>query len=241
MVAGEHAPDLRHRHVRLVDDQQDVVGEEVEQRVRRLARLAAGEVPAVVLDARAVADLQQHLHVVPRPRRQPLGFEQLALLLELLAAARPAPCRSPRRPPGSAPRAGRSAWPGRCTSPGASRARSPVSGSIDRQPLDLVAEQLDPVADLLVGRPELDHVAADAELAALEGRRRCGRTGCRRASAASRRGRSMSPTLEADHHLAVVVGRAQAVDARHAGDDDHVLAADQGTGGRPAAAGRSPR
>ena len=34
--------------------------------------------------------------------------------------------------------------------------------------LDLVAEQLDPVAELLVGRPELDHVAADAELAALE-------------------------------------------------------------------------
>ena len=38
-----------------------------------------------------------------------------------------------------------------------------------RQPLDLVAEQLDPVADLLVGRPELDHVAPHAELAALEG------------------------------------------------------------------------
>ena len=36
--------------------------------------------PAVVLDARAVADLLQHLDVEPRPRVQPLGFEQLALL-----------------------------------------------------------------------------------------------------------------------------------------------------------------
>ena len=40
--------------------------------------------PRVVLDPRAVADLQQHLHVVPGPRRQPLGLQQLALLLELL-------------------------------------------------------------------------------------------------------------------------------------------------------------
>ena len=35
--------------------------------------------------------------------------------------------------------------------------------------LDLVAEQLDAVGELLVGRPDLDGVAADAELAALEG------------------------------------------------------------------------
>ena len=40
--------------------------------------------PRVVLDARAVADLQEHLHVVPGARRQPLGLQQLALLLQLL-------------------------------------------------------------------------------------------------------------------------------------------------------------
>ena len=46
MVAGEHPPDLRHRDVRLVDDQQEVWGEEVEQRVGRLAGLAARQRPA---------------------------------------------------------------------------------------------------------------------------------------------------------------------------------------------------
>ena len=34
--------------------------------------------------------------------------------------------------------------------------------------VDLVAEELDAVAELLVGRVDLDHVAADAERAALE-------------------------------------------------------------------------
>ena len=34
---------------------------------------------AVVLDARAVADLQHHLDVEPRAGGEPLGFEQLAL------------------------------------------------------------------------------------------------------------------------------------------------------------------
>ena len=38
----------------------------------------------------------------------------------------------------------------------------------DGEGLDLVAEQLDAEGELFVGRPELDHVAADAELAALE-------------------------------------------------------------------------
>ena len=33
-----------------------------------------------------------------------------------------------------------------------------------------------------------------------------------------------------DHHALVVAGRAEAVDARDAGDDDDVLAADQGAG-----------
>ena len=56
-VAVVHAADLRHGLVALVDDDQRVVGQVVEQRRRRLARRAAGQVPRVVLDAVAVADL----------------------------------------------------------------------------------------------------------------------------------------------------------------------------------------
>ncbi len=40
------------------------------------------------------------------------------------------------------------------------------------------------------------------------------------------------PRRKADHHRLVILGRAQAVDARHAGHDDHVAPADQRTGGR---------
>ena len=46
---------------------------------------------------------------------------------------------------------------------------SPVSGVDDREGIDLVAEQFDAVGELLGRGPDLDGVAADAELAALEG------------------------------------------------------------------------
>ena len=39
----------------------------------------------------------------------------------------------------------------------------------DRELLDLVAPELDPQGELLVGGPDLDAVAADAKLARLEG------------------------------------------------------------------------
>ena len=98
-----------------------------------------------------------------------------------------------------------------------------------RQPLDLVAEELDPVADLVVGRPELDHVAAHPELAPLE----------RDVVAVVLDIDELQkhlvtidrvPPAEVDHHLAIVLRRPQAVDARHARHHDHVLAAHQGAG-----------
>ena len=62
--------------------EQEVVGEVVEQRERRLAGLAAVDGARVVLDAVAVPDLGHHLEVVLGAHPQPLGLEQLALLLE---------------------------------------------------------------------------------------------------------------------------------------------------------------
>jgi fructoselysine-6-P-deglycase FrlB-like protein len=44
MVAARHAADLRHGDVALVDEQQRVLGQIFEQRRRRLARQAAGNV-----------------------------------------------------------------------------------------------------------------------------------------------------------------------------------------------------
>ena len=83
-VAGVLAVQLRHGDMALVDHEQEVVGEVVEQRERWLAVRATVDVHRVVLDAVAVPDLADHLEVVRRAHAQPLGLEQLALLVELL-------------------------------------------------------------------------------------------------------------------------------------------------------------
>ena len=60
-VAAEHAADLRHGDVGLVDEDDRVVGQEIHQRVRRLAGLAPGQVQRIVLDPGARTGLAQHL------------------------------------------------------------------------------------------------------------------------------------------------------------------------------------
>ena len=50
-VSLVHRADLRHGDMRLVDDQQEVIREEVEQRVRRRAGCAVVEMPRIVLHA----------------------------------------------------------------------------------------------------------------------------------------------------------------------------------------------
>src|SRR5215203_311242 len=71
-VALEHAADLGHGLVRLVDEADEVVREEVQQAERPLAGGAAVEDSRVVLDAVAEAELAQHLHVELRALAQPM-------------------------------------------------------------------------------------------------------------------------------------------------------------------------
>ena len=59
VVAGPHGSNLRNRDVRLVDHQQRIFREEIEQRVRRLARFAVGECARIILDARTEARFPQ--------------------------------------------------------------------------------------------------------------------------------------------------------------------------------------
>ena len=79
------AVQLGDGHVGLVDDGEVVVGEEVQQRVGRLARAAAVDGRRVVLDAVAEAHLLQHLQVVLGAHAQPLGLQQLALASRTVA------------------------------------------------------------------------------------------------------------------------------------------------------------
>ena len=82
-VALEHAVRLRDGLVALVDDEQEVVGEEIEQAIRGLSVFAAVEVPAVILDTVAVTELFYHREIVARPLLEAMRFEHLPLCLEL--------------------------------------------------------------------------------------------------------------------------------------------------------------
>ena len=82
-VALVHPADLRDGDVRLVDDQQEVLREVIQQGGGCRARRAPIDMPRVVLDAGAESDLTHHLDVVLGAHPQPLGFQQLALLLQL--------------------------------------------------------------------------------------------------------------------------------------------------------------
>src|SRR5207302_1727867 len=95
-----------------------------------------------------------------------------------------------------------------------------------RQLVDVVAEQLDAEPRLLVRRVDLDDVAADAERAApeimvvalvldLD------------ELAQNLVAADPLPALERQQHAVVRLGRAEAVDARHAGDDDDVAALEE--------------
>jgi hypothetical protein len=72
--------------VGFVGEDDGVVGDELEERGRRLARRAAGEVARVVLDPVAGARGLQHLEVEVRALFEPLRLQQLALVDELLQA-----------------------------------------------------------------------------------------------------------------------------------------------------------
>ena len=161
-VALVHAADLRHGHVRLVDDEQEVLGEVVDQRGRRGARAAAVDVTRVVLDARTEPDLPHHLDVVVGPHPQSLGLQQLALTFELgeaffqLGLDRGDRVRHPL---------GAGHIVGRREDPQRVDLADDVAGQRMHvvQRLDLVAEELDADRQLFIGRDDLDGVAADPE------------------------------------------------------------------------------
>ena len=75
--------ELGHGDVRLVDDREEVGREVVEQGVGPLPGRAPVEVAGVVLDARADADLPEHLQVVGGAHPQPLRLEELPGALQV--------------------------------------------------------------------------------------------------------------------------------------------------------------
>ena len=233
-VAVEHRPHLRDRHVRLVDDQQEIVAEVVDERVGLVARPSAVEVARVVLDARAVAHFKHHLDVVPRAGGQTLGLQQLAGVLEFDDPHVQLALDGLRGPLDRV--VGGDVVDGREDEDRVGPAEVLAAGGVDQPDrVDGVAEQLDAVAELLVGGVQLEGVAADAEGAALEVH----------VVAVVLDFHQPAKQLVALHrvaladgqdHLLVVLRLAQAEDATHAGDDHHVPPAGEARGGREAQA-----
>ncbi len=220
-----HPAHLRHRLVALVHDDEGVGGQVVEQRRRRLAGGAAGEVARVVLDAVAVADFTDHLEVEHGALVQPLRFEQLAFLLQLRAALgqlgldrldRVAQARARRHEV-------RLGVDGNAVVAAQRLAGERVEG---HQLVDVVAEQADAQRRLLVRRIDLDDVAAHAEGAAPELVVVALVLDLDQLAQNLVAVHALAP-LERQDHAVIGIRRAQAVDARDAGDDDHVTALEQ--------------
>ena len=206
--------------MRLVDHEQEVVGEIVDQRRGGAARRPAVDVSRVVLDARAEADLPHHFEVVAGAHAQALRLEEFALALEvgetrfeLFLDARHRLLHALRSR--DIVRRGEDAQ----------RVDLPdhVAGQrmqvVER--LDLVTEELDPHRQLFVRRDDLDGVAADTKAAAGERH-----VITRVLHVDQQPEQCVAVDLVADLHLdgTVEVGlrSAEAVDARHRCHDHHV-------------------
>ena len=161
-IALVHPAELWHGLMRLVDEDDEVVGEVVDEGVRRAALGSRVDDPRVVLDPRSEAELLEELDVVLGALPQPVSLEQLASLLEpghplvhlLLDLAHRALDRLLL---------------------GDVVGRGPDSDVVDLvqhlagqrvevlDPLHLVAEQRDPVRGLGIGRKHLEQLALDPE------------------------------------------------------------------------------
>ena len=185
--------------------------------------------PRVILDPGAAADLPEHLDVVGRAHTQPLRLQQLALPLQLGQ-----PLGQLGLDAGDGPR--HPLRPGHVVGGGEDVQLVVLADDFPgqrvqrHQPLDLVAEHLDPDGEFLVHRDDLDGVTADPERAAGEGQV------VPVVLHADQLAEQLVPLdrvtqLDLEHPVHVLLRRAQAVDARHGGHDDGVPPGEQRVGG----------
>ena len=219
--------------MRLVDEHQRVGGQVIEQGRRRLTRLAPREVARIVFDALAETQLVKHLEIEAGALLDALRLDQPAFTVEELdAQAQFLLDRLDRAQHGGARR-----HVVRRREHGEARQLVlQVAGQrVEQlQRLDLVVEQRDADRVLgVLGRKDVDHVAAHAEGAAMK---------VDLVALVLHLGQALDhvalPHAVADahgeNHLVVFVAVADAVDARNGGDDHHIAALEQTLGRRQA-------
>ena len=220
-----HAADLGHGDMGFIDEEKKLLREVVEQRFGRAARGPTAQRPRVVFDAGAESRLHQHLDVKPCPRREPLRLEQLSLRLQLLEPALQFPFDlSDRR---ADPVFRHHEVPGRIEVGFILlRGHLAAGGMRDSDRLHAVAPEFDAGGQFVVRGPDVDRVAPHAEFPAFE-RDVVSLVLDRNELLEQAVARQRHAAGQPDDHRPVIVRRAEAVDARHAGHHDHVLAAHQ--------------
>ena len=238
-VARIHAAQLRNRLVRFVDEHQKVARKIIQQRRRRLARQPSRKMPRIIFDAVAVAHRLDHFQIEHRPLMNALRLDQAALLFQL------------RFPP-------RQFFLDRLH-----RRRSRlflhhiVRLGINRQPhvlllhrakqridlrqrLDLIAPQLDAVRHVVVGREDLDHVAAHAKRSAPEV---AVRALVQNVDQLARDVLALDllALFQKQHHAVIRFRRSQAVDAAHRSHNQRIAPLKQTIASPTAAACRAHR
>ena len=219
----------------LIDEENEVLGEVIQQGVWGRAHRPPLDHPGVVLDAGAVAQLLHHLDVVHGALLDPLGLDELAFPLEKGHALLQLPIDL--LDGGVHLLLGGDIVGGR---PDGDIVQPPDGGGGDHVDLtdavDLVPKKLHPNGGVLpVGRPDLHGVPPDPEHIALKGD----------VVALIADGHQLFQQLvpldlgshpEGDHHLLKILRLAQAVDAGDGGHHDHIPPLQQGGGGGQAQA-----
>jgi len=233
-VAHIHAADLGDGDVGFVDDEKVVVREKVEQGGGRGAGRTAGDVARVVLDAGAKAHLFHHLEVVFGAHLDALGLEELAVFLkpddafaQFLADGEGGDLELVV--------GGDELFGGEDGDGGEVFDFVAGEGFEAGEALDLLAEKFEAQAVLAPGGTDLHGVAANAEVAALEGDVVAGILEIDEPAEELVAGEGAADG-DGDDHGGVVLLAADAVDAGDAGDDNDVAPGEEGAHGGEAEA-----
>ena len=225
-VPRVHGAHLGQRDVALVDEHDEIIGEIVQQGHGRGPRGAPRNDPAVILDPRTVSQFLHHLHVVRGPLMYALGFQQFLLafepgdaLLHLPSDLSDGPFHFLRR---------RYIMAGGIDGNVGNAVHGMPGDGVDlADPVDLVSEKLDPDGfPVGIGGVDLHRVAPDTELVPLK---------CEIVPLVTDLHQflqqlvpvSRLPDPERDHHVRIVDGVSQSVNAADGRYHDHVPALEQ--------------
>ena len=230
LVSMIHPGQLGDRQMALVEKDQEILREVIDQRVRGLSGDPSVEMPRVVLDPRAVPHLAQHLQIVAGSLLQALHFQDLVLHLQRLETF----IQFLLDPFDRLVQAvgGCHVVAGRPESHLLEFPHGPSPQRVDlAQDLHRVPEELDAHRTLVfIGGEDVHHVSPHAEGAAVEIVIVPGVLELDQSiqELLPQQGLSL---LDEQEHPMVVLRRPNPVDARHAGNDDHITTLEQGAGG----------